>query len=97
MRPLLPAGLTVSADNFEVAEKSYPAAETDLFTTLPDPAAVERTIALFLPATADSAAVAARKIPHYGKYSHLVFRSGTNVAKGIWPAPQSPMVHIFHP
>jgi aminopeptidase N len=31
----------------------------------------------------------ARKLPHYGKYSYLGFRSGQNVVKGVWE-PTSP-------
>jgi len=39
----------------------------------------------------------ARKLPHYGKYSYLVFSGDepTNVAKGQWPVLGSPMVRLF--
>lgn len=30
-------------------------------------------------------------IPHYGKYSYLVFKGAKNVAKGQWPAEDSPL------
>ena len=30
-------------------------------------------------------------IPHYGKYSYLVFKGAKNVAKGQWPAKDSPL------
>lgn len=35
----------------------------------------------------------ARKLPHYGKYSYLVFTGSepTNIAKGQWPAVHSPL------
>jgi hypothetical protein len=32
-----------------------------------------------------------RKIPHYGKYSYLVFDGARNVSKGIWSTSESPM------
>ena len=32
-----------------------------------------------------------RKIPHYGKYSYLVFDGTRNVAKGVWKLTESPM------
>lgn len=32
-----------------------------------------------------------RKVPHYGKYSYLVFDDGENADKGIWPAGDSPL------
>jgi hypothetical protein len=39
----------------------------------------------------------ARKLPHYGKYSYLVFRGSApdNQLKGQWPANDSPLMHWF--
>jgi len=35
-------------------------------------------------------------VPHYGKYSYLVFEGSRNVAKGQWPAKNSPLrVELF--
>ncbi len=42
--------------------------------------------------SAAEAAAVARKIPHYGKYSYLVFDGATNVAKGTWSATRSPLL-----
>ena len=41
----------------------------------------------------DAIAGLARKLPHYGKYSYLAFEGSepTNVAKGQWPAVNSPL------
>ena len=38
-----------------------------------------------------------RKLPHYGKYSYLIFEGDepTNIAKGQWPAVNSPLTHTF--
>jgi aminopeptidase N len=38
-----------------------------------------------------------RKLPHYGKYSYLVFEGEepTNILKGQWPAVNSPLSAIF--
>lgn len=30
-------------------------------------------------------------VPHYGKYSYLVFKGARNIAKGQWPAEDSPL------
>jgi hypothetical protein len=40
-----------------------------------------------------------RKLPHYGRYSYLVFSGDepTNVAKGQWPALDSPLVQSLAP
>lgn len=37
----------------------------------------------------------ARKLPHYGKYSYLLFHGGQNMAKGIWTVESSPLIHVF--
>ncbi|MEM9167978.1 MAG: M20/M25/M40 family metallo-hydrolase [Planctomycetota bacterium] len=41
----------------------------------------------------------ARKLRHYGKYSYLAFSGDepTNIAKGQWDTPESPLVHEFVP
>jgi aminopeptidase N len=39
--------------------------------------------------------VVCRKIPHYGKYSYLVFEDGKNVAKGSWEVLSSPLRDRF--
>lgn len=36
-----------------------------------------------------------RKVPHYGKYSYLVFAGEQNIGKGIWPVGKSPLTHDF--
>jgi hypothetical protein len=36
-----------------------------------------------------------RKLPHYGKYSYLLFHGDTNVARGIWEIESSPLIYIF--
>ena len=54
-----------------------------------------RVAALFLPGSPDAAAAAIYKIPHYGNDSYLVFKDGTNRAKGTWPVTGSPLIHDF--
>ncbi len=95
LRPALPAGLAVAGQEFDLEGKHYAGDSAVLFAALPHPAEAGRVSGLFLPGSSAAAAVAVRKIPHYGKYSYLVFTDGTNVAKGIWPAPYSPLVRTF--
>ena len=59
------------------------------------PAGNERVAAVSLPHAPEAAAQAARKIPHYGKYSYLAFSGGINRAKGTWAADSSPTVYQF--
>lgn len=52
--------------------------------------------ALILSGNPDKLPLLARKLPHYGKYSWLVFDSGMNsVATGIWPVTSSPLTAVF--
>ena len=44
-----------------------------------------------IPASPAMVAAIGRKIPHYGKYSYLVFEGETNVGKGVWKAGDSPL------
>ena len=39
--------------------------------------------------------IMARKVPHYGKYSYLVFEDGKNIAKGSWEILTSPLRDRF--
>jgi len=40
-------------------------------------------------------AVIGSKVPHYGKYSYLVFQDGKNIGQGIWTGASSPLVRRF--
>jgi hypothetical protein len=46
-------------------------------------------------ASSEHAAAIARKVPHYGRYSYLVFEGATNVGKGVWSLDQSPLIASF--
>ena len=48
-------------------------------------------MALFLPADESLAEAVSAKVPHYGKYSYLVFEGTRNRAKGTWDADSSPL------
>jgi hypothetical protein len=50
---------------------------------------------VFLPENDEIVTAIARKIPHYSKYSYLVFEGTTNVAKGTWEAGSSPLRVAF--
>lgn len=38
----------------------------------------------------------ARKLPHYGKYSYLLFHGDKNIVKGIWEIVSSPLIYLFY-
>jgi hypothetical protein len=65
------------------------------FAVLPHPLDPARIMAVYDGRSAAALLRAAAKIPHYGRYSYLVFHQGTNIAKGVWPARESPLVVHF--
>lgn len=91
----LPKGLALWPDRFTVEGVSYHGEGDVLFVVLPNPQDRQRVMGLFLPLSAKAVPRVARKIPHYGKYSYLVFRKGVNQAKGTWPVSASPLIHVF--
>ena len=93
--PALPRELSLSPKGFAIGGSEYGSREDSVFIVLPHPSDRGRVAALFLSLSPEAAAMAARKIPHYGKYSYLVFSGGTNRAKGMWEATASPTVHEF--
>jgi hypothetical protein len=95
--PTLPKGLAVWPDRFTVEGVRYHGEGDVLFVVLPNPQDRQRVMGLFLPLSANAVPKVARKIPHYGKYSYLVFRKGVNQAKGTWPVSASPLIHVFSP
>lgn len=95
--PPLPHGLSVWPDGFTLQDQTYDAPTDVLFVVLPHPEGGGRVTALFLPLSGETASLAARKIPHYGKYSYLAFRGGVNRAKGTWPVVAPPTIHHFIP
>jgi hypothetical protein len=89
----MPAWVTIQSDSFSLKEKLYEKPFDTFFGVFEHPATANRIVALFLPLSPQYAEVVARKITHYGKYSYLVFQSGKNLDKGIWPVETSPLVY----
>ncbi len=52
----------------------------------------DRPAALVLPESADVVAALGRKLPHYSKYSYLVFEGERNAGKGSWKVGASPLI-----
>jgi len=93
--PPLPEGLQLTDSDFTLQGERFIGPGAALFAALPHPGDTARTAALFLPFSAGAAEQAARKIPHYGKYSYLAFENGTNRVKGTWAPAASPIIHDF--
>ena len=56
-----------------------------LLVTSRNPKNRDKGIALFLGLSSDTIKNVGFKLPHYGKYSYLVFADGKNVDKGTLP------------
>ncbi|MFO7982963.1 MAG: M1 family aminopeptidase [Desulfuromonadales bacterium] len=93
--PALPASLYIDEKGFSYKETSYSDEGDALFTVLEHPLDDARAAAVYLPVSAEAAADINRKIPHYGKYSILVFQNGQNVVKETWPTEPGPTLHLF--
>lgn len=94
MRPL-PKGLSASRNRFTVAGVTYDDPGDALFMIFSKPRDGRHVVGLYLPLSAKAAAMTARKVSHYGKYSYLVFRDGVNQVKATWPVSASPLTHVF--
>jgi hypothetical protein len=85
---LLPGGVLDGAWRLPGA---FDEASHGIVVTVRHPSDAARSVSWFLAADAPSVASMGRKIPHYGKYSYLVFDGARNVSKGIWSTSESPM------
>lgn len=89
------ASLAVGAEHLEFGGQIYTGSDTALFAVVAAPGGPETSWAYFIPLSAQAAQDAARRIPHYGRYSYLVFHQGANRDKGIWDIQDSPLIHNF--
>ena len=76
------------------ANASFPIEKNSFVIAVRHPENPASVIVLLSSDNKDAAAGLARKLPHYGKYSYLVFEGTepTNIAKGEWEAVNSPLV-----
>ncbi|MHB1398378.1 MAG: M1 family metallopeptidase [Trichloromonadaceae bacterium] len=95
--PELPEELQLIGNKATLGGKTWSLGESTLFATIGQAEDSERITALFVPESAESASSAVRKIPHYGKFSYLVFVAGVNQEKGTWPAGRSPLIKTLTP
>jgi hypothetical protein len=93
--PQLPTGLSVHRGSFQWDGRHFAKPSDALFAVLPSTRGSARVEALFLPLSSGAANLVARKIPHYGTYSLLVFEDGANAMKQTWPTLDSPLIHRF--
>jgi hypothetical protein len=90
-------GAILDAHGLRLADISYPASTKSIVAAVRNPENPDTVLVYASAPTAAAADGLARKLPHYGKYSWLVFtgEAPDNEAKGEWPASHSPLVHEF--
>ena len=87
-------GATLNSDAFIVNKTSFAAKERSFIAAVRHPKNKSAVAVLLTTDNAQAVPGLARKLPHYGKYSYLVFEGDepTNIAKGQWPIVNSPLV-----
>jgi hypothetical protein len=92
----IPPRVDIRKKSFALDGSLYDKPTDVFFGVFNHPYAQKRIAALFMPLSPEYADIVAAKITHYGKYSYLVFQSGTNRDKGVWPVENSPLVYKWH-
>jgi hypothetical protein len=81
----------LTSEGFTVDGETYGGGQTSFFGVFPHPDDEKRIAAIFMPGSLSVATSLSTKIPHYGKYSYLVFDGTRNQVKGTWTAENSPL------
>src|SRR5579871_5970515 len=92
-------GASLDAAGLHTTNATYGAAGRSLVATARHPNNPE-SVVIYVSASSEAAADAlARKLPHYGKYSWLVFAGdeATNEATGEWPVGDTPLARNLAP
>lgn len=87
----LPENFTIEEGSFMVNKVPYRDTGNALLVTSRNPKNGDKGIALFLGLGLDTIKNVGFKLPHYGKYSYLVFADGKNVDKGTFAITDSPL------
>jgi len=90
-------GAALDAAGLRLADATYPAAAKSIVAVVRNPENPDTVLVYVSAPTAAAADGLARKLPHYGKYSWLIFKGDApdNEAKGEWPTSHSPLAHEF--
>lgn len=85
------SALRATQDVFYWDKIRYQDAMDSFFVCLKTAEENQRLMAIFHPLSSAAARKVARKVPHYGRYSYLVFKDGANIVKGTNEPAQSPL------
>ena len=86
--------INITDENIVIAGKAYPRIGHTFILTGQDWDGYKNVLILFS-TDYESLPRIGRLVPHYGKYSYLVFNGTKNVGKGQWKVTDSPLVKII--
>ena len=87
-------GVTYEPSKLKLDQQNYPTTEHAIVITARQPSNSDKTLLWVASDHPQSIAQLASKLPHYRKYSYLVFKRDdelTNIHKGQWTVTQSPL------
>ncbi len=87
----LPENFSLEGGIFTVNSTAYNKKDDALLVTFKNPGNTKKGVALFFGLSSNIINNLGSKIPHYGKYSYLVFAEGKNKDKGTFPVINSPL------
>ncbi|SDY26833.1 M20/M25/M40 family metallo-hydrolase [Nitrosomonas sp. Nm58] len=90
-------GVAYRSGALQLDQQTYQQAKHAIVLTARQPANPDKTLLWVASDHPKAIAELARKLPHYRKYSYLVFEGDelTNVNKGQWPVTQSPLTQLI--
>lgn len=88
-------GISVDNQGFAFSGERFDGPQAALFAAVTPKDAPHTQWAYFIPNSPESARDAARRIPHYGRDSYLIFDQGENRVRGTWEIQKSPLTHNF--
>jgi aminopeptidase N len=89
--------VSIGEENVRVANTVYPRSDHSFVLAARNPAVPDNAIIFIASSRTEALPGLGRKLPHYHKYSYLVFQGNApeNVAKGRWLVVDSPMTVFF--
>ncbi len=93
-------GVNHESSHLKIAQQSYQTSDHAIVLTTRQPDNPDKTLLWIATDHPQSIAKLANKLPHYRKYSYLVFKLDeelTNIDKGQWPVTQSPLTQWIPP
>lgn len=89
-------GISADRQGFAFSGERFDGSQAALFVAVTSRVAPHTQWAYFIPNSPESARDAARRIPHYGRDSYLIFDQGKNRVRGTREIQNSPLIHNFN-